>query len=144
MAGSTGAGYSATSLATKLGIKPGSRVTLNGAPPEFEHTLGELPAGVSVSRRLRKSSDVIVAFRVRRHQLERRLPALREALADDGGLWLAWPKRASGVDTDLDERVVREAGLALGLVDNKVCAIDQTWSGLRFVYRLVDRPGAST
>lgn len=144
MAGSTAAGYSGTSLVRKLGIRPGSRVTLDGAPPEFEDTLGELPAGVSVSRRLRKSSDVIVAFRVRRHQLGRRLPALREALAHDGGLWLAWPKRASGVDTDLDERAVREAALALGLVDNKVCAIDQTWSGLRFVYRLVDRPGAST
>jgi hypothetical protein len=144
MASSTAAGYSASPIARKLGIKPGSRVTLIGAPKGFEETLGELQDGVSISRRLRRTSDVIVAFTTSRAVLERRLPALHEALDYAGGLWLAWPKRASGVDTDLGERIVRELGLDAGLVDNKVCAIDQTWSGLRFVYRLADRPGAST
>ncbi len=119
-------------------------MTLVGAPEGFEDTLVKLPDGVSISRRLRKSSDVIVAFNTRSAELKRRLPALRSALAYDGGLWLAWPKRASGIDTDLGEGIVREHGLAHGLVDNKICAIDQTWSGLRFVYRLGDRPGAST
>ena len=84
--------------------------------------------------------DVVVAFFARRRPLQRRLPALRAALEPAGGLWIAWPKRASGVDTDLTETVVRELGLAAGLVDNKVCAIEQVWSGLRFVYRLADRP----
>ena len=85
---------------------------------------------------------MIVAFFSERGELERRLPALRQALAPDGGLWIAWPKRASGVATDLTEDDVRELGLAAGLVDNKVCAIDAVWSGLRFVYRLRDRPQA--
>jgi hypothetical protein len=85
---------------------------------------------------------VIVAFHVRRADLERRLPVLRAALDPAGGLWLAWPKRASGVTTDLNDNVVRELGLAAGLVDNKVCAIDEIWSGLRLVYRLRDRPAA--
>jgi hypothetical protein len=137
------AGYSGTPLARKLGVKSGARLTLVHAPAGLDDALGELPGGISVSRRLRGSSDVIVAFYVRRAELERRLPELRNALEPDGGLWLAWPKRASGVDTDLGEGVVRKLGLAAGLVDNKVCAIDQTWSGLRFVYRLADRPGAS-
>ncbi len=81
---------------------------------------------------------------MRRAALERRLPALHDALAPDGGLWIAWPKRASGVVTNVTEGAVRELGLAAGLVDNKVCAIDETWSGLRFVYRLAERPGART
>jgi hypothetical protein len=83
--------------------------------------------------------DVIVAFFCEWKELERRLPALRAALAPAGGLWIAWPKRASGVPTDLGDGAVRELGLAAGLVDNKVCAIDAVWSGLRFVYRLRDR-----
>ena len=82
---------------------------------------------------------MIVAFCGRRAQLERGLPRWRAALDQAGGLWIAWPKRASGIDTDLGEGAVRELGLAAGLVDNKVCAIDATWSGLRFVYRLADR-----
>ena len=83
---------------------------------------------------------MVVAFFVHREELERRLPALRAALAPAGGLWIAWPKRASGLQADLGERDVRELGLAAGLVDNKVCAIDAAWSGLRLVYRLRDRP----
>jgi hypothetical protein len=137
---STQAGYSGTPLVRKLGIKPDSRLALVGAPSGFEKTLGELPRGVSVRRRAQPPCDVIVAFFERGARLRPRLPALMRALQPAGGLWIAWPKRASGVETDLSEDLVREAGLDAGLVDNKVCAIDETWSGLRFVSRLRDRP----
>ena len=140
---SSPAGYSGTPLPKKLGIKPGSRLALIDAPDGFELTLGELPAGVGVRTTARGTVDVTVAFFADRAKLERRFPAIRSALDPDGGLWIAWPKRASGVATDLTENVVRELGLAAGLVDNKVCAIDEVWSGLRLVYRLADRPGGS-
>jgi hypothetical protein len=135
------AGYSGTPLARKLGIKPDARVALIGAPEAFEATLAGLPEGVRIRRRLGGGPlDVIVAFHSRRSMLERRLPRLSAALDPAGGLWIAWPKRASGVPTDVTEDVVRDLGLAAGLVDNKVCAIDSVWSGLRLVYRLRDRP----
>jgi hypothetical protein len=136
---STTAGYSGTPLPRKLGIKPQARLGLIGVPHDFDEVLGELPLGVSVRRRLRGRFDVLVVFVQKRSELERRLPALKEALDQAGGLWVAWPKRSSGVATDLGEGTVRELGLGIGLVDNKVCAIDATWSGLRFVYRLADR-----
>jgi hypothetical protein len=136
------AGYSGTPLPRKLGIKPGHRLALIGAPDGFDRTLGELPEDVRVLRRARGPLDVIVAFFVWGADLERRLPVLRAALSPAGGLWLAWPKRASGVPTDLSDNVVRRLGLATGLVDNKVCAVDETWSALRLVYRLRDRPSA--
>jgi hypothetical protein len=135
------AGYSGTPLPRKLGIKPGARLGLIGAPDGFESLLEGLPDDVAVRRAARGPLDVIVAFFIDRAALDRRLPALTTALASDGGLWIAWPKRSSGVATDLTEGAVRELGLATGLVDNKVCAIDEVWSGLRFVYRLSDRPG---
>jgi hypothetical protein len=135
------AGYSGTPLPSKLGIKPGHRVLLLRAPDGFEATtLGALPDTVSVARRARGSADVIVAFFTRRAELARRLPALRERMDPAAGLWIAWPKRASGVETDVTEDVVRELALSNALVDNKVCAIDSTWSGLRLVIRLADRP----
>jgi len=135
------AGYSGTPLPRKLGIKPGARVALIGAPEGFEAALARLPEGVVVRRRLgREPFDVIVAFFAERSTLERRLAGLSAALDPAGGLWIAWPKRASRVPTDVTEGAVRDLGLAAGLVDNKVCAIDQVWSGLRFVYRLRDRP----
>ena len=137
---SSQAGYSGTPLVRKLGIKPHARVGLIGAPEGFDATLGALPDGIAVRRSARGPLDVIVALCSRRSELERRLDVLRAALDPAGGFWLAWPKRASGVATDLSETVVRELGLAAGLVDNKVCAIDEFWSGLRFVYRLRDRP----
>jgi hypothetical protein len=136
-------GYSGTPLVKKLGIKPGATLGLIGAPDDFDRTLGVLPDDVAVRRRLQGSLDVIVAFYVERSVFERRLPALRGALRPAGGLWVAWPKRVSGVTTDMSETVVRELGLAAGLVDNKVCAIDAVWSGLRLVYRLRDRPVAT-
>jgi hypothetical protein len=137
------AGYSGTPLVKKLGIKPGASLGLIGAPEDLDRTLGELPDGVAVRRRLQGSLDVIVAFYFDSAALERRLPALRAALRPNGGLWIAWPKRASGVATDLTDNVVRELGLAAGLVDNKVCAIDAVWSGMRLVFRLRDRPAAT-
>jgi hypothetical protein len=137
------AGYSGTPLVRKLGIKSGARLGLLGAPAGFDETLGELPPGVGVRRLRRGPLDVIVSFHTRRGELERTFGRLRDALDHTGGLWIAWPKRTSGVETDLTENVVRELGLAAGLVDNKVCAIDEVWSGLRFVYRLKDRPQGS-
>ena len=135
------AGYSGTPLPRKLGIKPGHRVLVQGAPDGFEAgTLGELPDGVVVRRRGGGQADVIVSFHTRRADLARKLPALRDRMEPAAGLWIAWPKRASGVPTDLTEDVVRELALANVLVDNKVCAIDETWSGLRLVIRLADRP----
>ena len=135
------AGYSGTPLPRKLGIRAGHRVALLRAPEGFEETLGELPPDVSVRRRLRAGPiDVIVAFVRSRSELERGLETWRAALDPAGGLWIAWPKKSSGVSTDLSDGMVRDAGLATGLVDNKVCAIDATWSGLRFVVRLADRP----
>jgi len=133
------AGYSGTPLPRKLGIKSEHRVAFPGAPEDFASTLGLLPEAVDVRARVRGPLDVIVFFTRRRSELERRLESLKRALRTSGGLWIAWPKRASGVETDVTEDVVRELGLAAGLVDNKVCAIDETWSGLRLVYRLRDR-----
>jgi hypothetical protein len=134
------AGYSGSPLTKKLGIKEGHRVAFPGAPSEFAGLLGELPDGVRVRSRVAGPLDVIVYFTKSCGELERRLPALRRAMDPAAGLWIAWPKRASGVETDMTENVARELGLANRLVDNKVCAIDETWSGLRLVIRLADRP----
>jgi hypothetical protein len=134
----TAAGYSGTPLPKKLGIKPGHRVLLLGAPDGF--SLGELPEDVRVLRALRGQADVLVSFHFERRDLERRLPALRRAMVPNAGLWIAWPKKASNVPTDLTEDVVRQLALANVLVDNKVAAIDEVWSGLRLVIRVRDRP----
>jgi hypothetical protein len=136
----TVSGYSGTPLPRKLGIKPGHRVVLLGAPEDFEDAaLGPLPDGVRVARRATGRADVIVSFHTRRAELERRLAALRALMEPAAGLWIAWPKRASKVETDVTEDVVREIALPTGLVDNKVCAIDPVWSGLRLVIRLRER-----
>lgn len=133
------AGYSGTPLPKKLGIKEGSVVAFPSAPPDFAVTLGALPDAVVVKAVARAPLDVIVVFVRREAELRRRIEALGRAIHPGGGLWIAWPKRASGVPTDVTEDVVREVGLPLGLVDNKVCAIDETWSGLRLVWRLENR-----
>ena len=135
------AGYSGTPLAKKLGIKEGSRVALLSAPDGFRELLGDLPGGITIRSRAVRPLDVIVFFASSRAGLERRMPTLRRAMDPAAGLWIAWPKRASGVETDMTEDVAREVGLANRLVDNKVAAIDETWSGLRLVIRLVDRDG---
>jgi hypothetical protein len=129
------AGYSGAPLAKKLGIGAGHTVALLAAPDGFEDLLEGLADGVTLRRQARGRADVIVSFHTRRADFERRLPTLLRGLERDGGLWVAWPKKASGVATDMAENVVREVALPLGLVDNKVCAIDETWSGLRVVWR---------
>jgi hypothetical protein len=126
------AGYSGTPLAKKLGITEGSTLALVAAPAGV---IEDLPPGVRVKRQARGTADVVVAFFTERRVLERRLGALGEMVFPSGGLWLAWPKRASGMATSVNEGVVRELALPLGLVDNKVCAIDDTWTGLRVVWR---------
>jgi hypothetical protein len=133
-------GYSGTPLARKLGITDGSRVALLGAPEGFDKELAPLPAGVTVLRRLGNDIDVAVLFVTERRDLERRFPAVAKAIFPAGGFWVAWPKRASKVPTDLTEDVLREVGLPQGLVDNKVCAVTEIWSGLRFVWRKENRP----
>jgi len=130
------AGYSGTPLPKKLGIKPGHRLVLLDAPDGFEL---DLPDGVKVGRTARGKADVIVSFHTERGDLAKRMPKLRELMEPAAGLWIAWPKRASKVPTDLTEDVVRELALANVLVDNKVAALDETWSGLRLVIRLRDR-----
>jgi len=127
------AGYSGTPLEQKLGVRPGLRVAVLGAPAGFEL------AGVSPFKRLAPDLDLIVCFLRTAAALRRRRAALEAALAPAGSLWIAWPKRSSGVATDLSENLLRETLLPDGLVDNKVCAIDETWSGLRFVVRLGER-----
>lgn len=138
------AGYSGTPLPKKLGIKPAARVGLLAAPKDFKKTLGELPAGVELSDAARGTSelDVSVAFVTTRRELEQAFKKLKKRLEPAGGLWLAWPKKSAKLASELDENAVRAVGLASGLVDNKVCAIDDTWSGLRFVLRVADRPKA--
>jgi hypothetical protein len=123
-----------------LGIKPGARVALVRAPDGFARTLDPLPDGTRLRTQARATQDVVLFFATRLAELERRFDGLAHAIAPNGGLWIAWPKRTSNVATDLREAIVRDVGLTHGLVDNKVCAVDDTWSGLRFVYRLRDRP----
>ena len=134
-------GYSGTPLPKKLGLKPDARFGVVGAPEGFGRTLGELPPGVRVQTIAagKDRYDVIVCFTSSMAELAKRLPALKRRLELAGGLWMAWPKKASGLATDVSENAVRAVGLDAGLVDNKVCAIDDVWSGLRFVYRLADR-----
>jgi hypothetical protein len=135
----TPAGYSGTPLAKKLGVKEGGRVLLQGAPAGFERTLEGMPDGAETARTARGAAtfDVIVQFTKSERALAKDFAACVKRLAQGGGLWIAWPKRTSGVATDLTENVIRDIGLAAGLVDNKVCAIDETWSGLRFMRRRV-------
>jgi hypothetical protein len=133
------AGYSGTPLAKKLGIHAGARIALIHPPADFTATLGGLPVGAVLAPAAGWRCDVVLLFVATRAQLAADLSLALRGLAATGGLWVAWPKRASGVPTDLAEDAVRAAGLAAGLVDNKVCAIDATWSGLRFVVRVVRR-----
>lgn len=134
------AGYSGTPLPKKLGIKEGSRIAFVNEPPHWDKTLGHLPPGVTVKAQARGPLDVVVLFVTRRKQLDRRFRALARALDPAGGLWIAWPKKSSDVETDLTFLSVQEIGLDAGLVDNKVCAVDDIWSGVRFVVRRSDRP----
>jgi hypothetical protein len=127
------AGYAGTPLVRKLGIKSGHAVALLSAPPGWR--IEDLPDGVRPCARARGTFDVIVAFFGRRAQLERRLPALIGALHTNGGLWVAWPRKAAGHESDISENLLREIILPTGLVDIKVAALDEDWSGLKFVWR---------
>lgn len=133
------AGYSGTPLPQKLGIKAGHRLILLGAPEGFDATLGELPENVTVRTAARGTADVIVLFTTQRALLEARIDTLGASIFPDGAVWVAWPKKAPKVPTDMTEDVVREVCLPRGLVDNKVCTSDQTWSGLRVVHRVERR-----
>ena len=133
------AGYSNAPLPRKLGINEGARLALIRAPEGFESALYPLPHGVRIGTQARAAQDVVLFFATRRAELERRFDGLARAIAPNGGLWIVWPKRTAYVATDLREGIVRDVGLAHGLVDNKVCAVDDVWSGLRFVYRVRER-----
>jgi len=134
-----GAGYSKRSLVDKLGIKPGFRICLVNPPEGYETLLGALPDGVGMVEQPANDLDFIHFFTISRRELGANLLELARQIKPNGMLWISWPKRAAKVETDLDENSVREIGLAVGLVDVKVAAINQTWSGLKFVYRLKDR-----
>jgi hypothetical protein len=129
--------YSQTPLPKKLGIKEDSRVALQGAPQGFAEAIG-------VSPRTRGKLDVVVLFATRQGELIRHFPVLARRLEPGGGLWVAWPKKAANVETDLSFEDVQKIGLHAGLVDNKSCSIDGTWQALRFVYRLAERPASSS
>jgi hypothetical protein len=133
------AGYSGRVLGDMLGIEEGYRVAVLGAQPHYTTSLGKLPPQVSLGKKVQGEKDFLYFFTTSRRELEQRFPALKSCLAQDGMLWISWPKGSSGVATDLSENVVREIGLRIGLVDVKVCAVDETWSGLKFVYRAKDR-----
>ena len=129
---------SATPLAKKLGIKAGFRVTFVNAPDGFRESLGELPAHVKLIG-VQKPLDLIVFFPKSVEDLESKFAKLAEKLAPAGMFWIAWPKKSAGVETELSFDAVQQTGLSLGLVDNKICAISDVHSGLRFVYRVKDR-----
>jgi hypothetical protein len=135
------AGYSGTPLAKKLGIRDGARVATLGAPSHLVSLLEPLPHGVRIRPDLRGGGefDVLIVFVRSERELVDRFERARARLRVDGGLWVSWPKQSSPLASDLRESDVRAHGLSRGLVDNKVCAIDQDWSGLRFVVRLRDR-----
>jgi hypothetical protein len=134
------AGYSGTPLVKKLGIKEGFRVSLVGAPLGFRDELEGLPNDVSFVTSVQSQLDFCMFFARTRSELAQNFSRLSARLAPTGMLWIAWPKRASGVATDLSDGVVREIGLEGGLVDVKVCAVNEIWSGLKFVIRVKDRP----
>jgi hypothetical protein len=133
------AGYSGTPLIQKIGIKPGHRIILRNHPASFVKGLGKLPEGAESADRLSGKANVIVYFTDRLSELQKDFARLSALLVPDGMLWISWPKKASGRLTDLTEDIVRRIGLERGLVDVKVCAIDETWSGLKFVIRVKDR-----
>jgi hypothetical protein len=135
------AGYSSTPLAKKLGIKEGSRVVMVNAPGDFEAALEPLPDNVEIVKRINNSIDIILFFAMSERELARDFAKLAKKLVANGMIWIAWPKKSSGVKTDLTFENVQRIGLDVGLVDVKICAVDEIWSGLKFVYRLKDRPG---
>lgn len=133
------AGYSGTPLIKKLGIKPYTKLLIAKPPPNFDKTLGRLPEGVKLTTARSKQIETMLLFFTKERELSQSLLRYVAKLDLDGAIWIAWPKKSSKLTTDLSFDVVRAIGLDSGLVDNKVCAVDEDWSGLRFVYRLEDR-----
>lgn len=129
------AGYSGTPLPKKLGIKANSTVLLVGAPDGFETTLGPTEPGAQLVRSARKPADLVLLFVRSESEYVKKLPAALKKVGEGGAIWMAWPKKASGIATDLSENVIRDICLTTGFVDYKVCAIDATWSGLKFARR---------
>jgi hypothetical protein len=133
------AGYSGKALSQKLGIKPGFRIFAVSPPRPYRDIVGELPDGAKILSRAAASLDMVHLFATEAAGLAGKLGGLRKAIAPDGMIWVSWPKKASGIATDLSDIVVRETALPLGLVDVKVCAVDEIWSGLKFVIPVVKR-----
>jgi hypothetical protein len=133
------AGYSATALVRKLGIRPNERLIAINAPENYAELLEDLPEGVAITSRLTAKASFVHLFVKQRAELEQRLGSLREKLDDAGILWISWPKKASKVATDITEDTIREVALPLGFVDVKVCAVDDTWSGLKLMVRRENR-----
>ena len=133
------AGYSGTPLVKKLGLREKTTFAVFNSPVDYEKLIGKLPRDIKKMNRLGRNVDFIHYFTKSASELKKEFPRFHKALAQNGMLWISWPKKSSGVETDLTEDRIREVGLACGLVDVKVCAVDETWSGLKFVYRLKDR-----
>ena len=138
-AAAAASGYSGTPLARKLGIRAGARLYLRGAPARYAELVAPLPEGVRIVRRVAADTDLMHVFATRRAELVRALAACTAAMRADAGIWVSWPKKSSSVPSELSDNVVRELGLAAGLVDVKVCAVDATWSALKFVVRTAER-----
>ena len=132
-------GYSGKVLAQKLGITSWMRVKTRNAPANYQQLLGALPSDVLISPRLRRPIDIVHIFSIARAHLRSELRRALEEIEQDGAIWVSWPKKASGVRTDITEDVIREVALPLGLVDVKVCPVDETWSGLKLVIRRANR-----
>jgi hypothetical protein len=137
------AGYSGTPLVKKLGIRESANAAFVNSPPNFATTL-DLPAGVTLNSRSQKPLDFVLLFVKSKRELENKFSPCAAKLTPSGMLWVSWPKKTSGVVTDVTENIIREVGLAKGMVDVKVCAVDEIWSGLKFVFRLKDREKLKT
>jgi hypothetical protein len=135
------AGYSKTPLAQKLGIKPAAKVAALNAPADYRKLLAPLPAGVSFTDKATKGAAFVHLFVAERRVLEKELKRLRGVIDDAGVLWVSWPKKSAGLGSDITEDVIREVCLPLGFVDIKVCAVDETWSGLKLMIRRENRKG---
>ena len=133
------AGYSGTPLPQKLGIKPGLTVVTINAPANYRRLLGQIPDSVTFSERLKSGSSFVHLFTSRRSEMQKKMSILRDKISDNGAIWVSWPKKSSGISTDVTEDVIREIALPLGFVDIKVCAVDETWSGLKLMIRRENR-----
>jgi hypothetical protein len=138
------AGLSGKSVVQKLGLKPGFCIFVDGSSVAYRDVVGELPAGVRMAKAAKGQLDVVHLFAAEAKGLAAKLRRYRQAITPDGMIWVSWPKKSSGVATDLTDIFVRETGLAVGLVDVKVCAIDEVWSGLKFVIPVKDRDNPPT